>query len=53
MSIKSRKSTINPLTNILNELRGLLNRFVRSINNNSVTVTVSINVVVVKTRITN
>ena len=53
MSVKPRKSTINPSIKTPNELRSLLNRFIRSIDNNFVTVTVSINVVVVEAPITN
>ena len=53
MFTKSRKSVINSPIKTTDELRGLLNRFVRSINNNSVTTVVSIDVIVVKARITN
>ena len=53
MFTKPRKNTINPFTKIPDKLRGLLNRSVRSIDNNSVTAAVSIDVDVVETRITN
>ena len=53
MSVKSRKSAVNPSTKAPGELRGLLNRFVHSIDNNSATAAVSINVVAVEARITN
>ena len=53
MSVKSRKSVVNSSIKIPDELRGLLNRSVRSINSNSVTAAVSIDVAVIEAPITN
>ena len=53
MSAKPRKSAVNPPTKAPGELRGPLNRSVRSIDSNSATATVSIDVVVVEAPITN
>ena len=53
MSAKPRKSTVNPSTKTPDELRGPLNRSVRSTDNNSATAAASIDVVVVEAPITN